>query len=48
MRRGLIRLAEDGLIPDEIVRLGIGLLNWKRPLPVTKEFRIFALDRCLH
>ena len=30
MRRGLIRLAESGLIPDEVIRRGIGLLNRKR------------------
>jgi cyclopropane-fatty-acyl-phospholipid synthase len=30
MKRGLIRLAESGLIPDEIIRRGIGLLNRKR------------------
>ena len=30
MSRGLIRLAESGLIPDEIIRRGIGLLNRKR------------------
>ncbi len=30
MHRGLIRLAESGLIPDEVIRWGIGLLNRKR------------------
>ncbi len=30
MHRGLIRLAESGLIPDEVIRRGIGLLNRKR------------------
>ena len=30
MNRGLIRLAESGLIPDEAIRRGIGLLNRKR------------------
>jgi cyclopropane-fatty-acyl-phospholipid synthase len=30
MNRGLIRLAESGLIPDEVIRRGIGLLNRKR------------------
>ena len=30
MNRGLIRLAESCLIPDRVIRLGIGLLNRKR------------------
>jgi hypothetical protein len=30
MHRGLIRFAESGLIPDSVIRRGIGLLNWKR------------------
>ena len=30
MKRGLIRLAESGLIPDEVIRRGISLLNRKR------------------
>ena len=30
MKRGLIRLAESGLIPDEVIRRGINLLNRKR------------------
>jgi cyclopropane-fatty-acyl-phospholipid synthase len=30
MKPGLIRLAESGLIPDEVIRRGIGLLNRKR------------------
>ena len=30
MKRGLIWLAESGLIPDEVIRRGIGLLNRKR------------------
>ena len=30
MKRGLIGFAESGLIPDAVIRRGIGLLNRKR------------------